>query len=136
MTLQFEIPDHLKEAYRRVIAKAPEKLREDSRFQNLTLLHLKVGGERLAGQNTELYKLMLEEERIFNRWLIREDEREGVEPSELDGLSDEDASPDREEEEGRVGDPLDGEGEYDDPEDADEDEFSEDPDRRASAPPG
>ena len=70
MTQQHEIPDHLRETYQRVIIRAPETLRQDSAFQLMTLLHLKVGGERLAYQNTELFKLMLEEERIFNRWLI------------------------------------------------------------------
>lgn len=65
----FDIPDDLKRSYNRVILRAPEKLRPDDHFQQLTLLHLKVGGERLARHNTELFKLVLEEEKIFNRGL-------------------------------------------------------------------
>ena len=86
MTNNFEIPDHLEGTYKRVILKAPERLRGDGTFQTLTLLHLKVGGERLASHNTELFKLILEEERIFNRWLIKEDGTSGKDPSDSDEL--------------------------------------------------
>ena len=68
----FKIPEALKEPFRRTLYLAPEKLRANDRFQQLTLLHLKVGGERLACHNTEIFKLTLEEESIFYRGFRQE----------------------------------------------------------------
>jgi hypothetical protein len=72
MTDKFEIPHSLQGTYQRMLNRAPEAIRADSSFQHLTLLHLKVGGERLARQHTELCRLYLEEDYIFGRGFLQE----------------------------------------------------------------
>ena len=104
---QHEVPQYLRETYHRVILRAPEPLRGDGTFQLMTLLHLKVGGERLASQNTELFKLMLEEERIFNRWLIREADTDEKEATDSDEITVADETSDNEDESDDTEDDLD-----------------------------
>ena len=126
MPYHCEIPEPLVAVYRRVVLKAPERLREHSQYQLITLLHLKVGGERLATQSIELFKLMMEEERIFNRWLIREDGGDASANRDADEISDaEDASDANDEDDsGETG--LGEEDDYAD--DAEEDDLTDDAD--------
>ena len=79
---KFEIPDSLRGTYQRMLNRAPEAIRTDGSFQHLTLLHLKVGGERLARQHTELCRLYLEEDYIFGRGFLQEKSERENEPAD------------------------------------------------------
>jgi hypothetical protein len=61
MKEELNIPEELKSSYRRVMKKASRELREDVEFQKMTLIYLRLGGEKLARQRIEITKKQFRE---------------------------------------------------------------------------
>lgn len=123
MANMFDIPEGLKGTFQRMLNLAPEPLRVDNDFRQLTLLHLKVGGERLARHNTDLFRFRLEEDFIFGRNFL-EDKQEETNDVEKNAASsgddDTDAADEDEFEDEALDDDLD-DDESDDEADSDDD---------------
>ena len=52
----FDIPDDLRSAFQRVIRQIPPEMRENEHLFRMTLVYLKLGGEKLARQGIEVAK--------------------------------------------------------------------------------
>jgi hypothetical protein len=110
---------------------APEPLRVDTGFRQLTLLHLKVGGERLARCNTQLFRFRLEEEFIFGRNFLEDKPEDNTNvQKDTDAGEDEDKDADEEdddfEDEALDDDLDDDESDDESDDDADSDDEAED----------
>jgi hypothetical protein len=57
MTTMLDIPDDLKQPFRRILLKIPHEFQDDTNFLEVILVFLKLGGERLARQWIEVTKV-------------------------------------------------------------------------------
>ena len=62
MSEEIDVPQEYLGTFRRLMRLAPEALRNNRRFQESTLMYLRLGGEKLARQNLEIHRKPFREE--------------------------------------------------------------------------
>jgi hypothetical protein len=85
MTTQaLHIPEELKPKYQRLMRSIPCELRGDRRFEEVALVYLKLGGEKLARQRVEITRKQFEHEFLLVKKRTCEDDVIDAEETETE----------------------------------------------------